>query len=294
MTSPNGRYIAFTYDGTNRITQAKDNIGRTVGYEYDGAGRLWKVTDARGGVTEYTYDIAHRMLTIEDPRNIVYLENEYDVNGRVEKQTQVDGGEYEFSYTLNGSGQVTQTDVTNPRGYTRRVTFNSDRFMTSDTRALGEAIEQTTTYTRVSGSNLVETADRRAWAGHALHLRREGKRRERYRALWHGRRGDHIVHLRPTYSLLTSATDPLNHTTSIAYDSQGRIQSTTDALSHQTASAPTLLGQIVSVTDALSNTTEFTYDGGDLVRVETPLGTYATYLTDPVGRPRGGSMARVR
>jgi YD repeat-containing protein len=55
ITSPTGRVLEPAYDGTNRITQAKDNIGRTVGYEYDAAGRLWKVTDARGGVTEYTY-----------------------------------------------------------------------------------------------------------------------------------------------------------------------------------------------------------------------------------------------
>ena len=32
VTSPNGRWISFTYDTSNRITQAKDNIGRTVGY----------------------------------------------------------------------------------------------------------------------------------------------------------------------------------------------------------------------------------------------------------------------
>ena len=54
VTSPHGRWIAFSYDGTNRITQAKDTAGRTVGYQYDAAGNLWKVTDARGGVTEYS------------------------------------------------------------------------------------------------------------------------------------------------------------------------------------------------------------------------------------------------
>ena len=86
---------------------------------------MWKVTDARGGITEYTYDIAHRMLTIKDPRNIVYLDNDYDVNGRVELQTQADGGEYEFDYTVNGSGQITQTDVTNPRGTSGGSTFNA-------------------------------------------------------------------------------------------------------------------------------------------------------------------------
>ena len=59
------------YDGSNRITQAKDNIGRTVGYQYDASGRLWKVTDPANGVTVYTYDTSHRMLTIEDARGIV-------------------------------------------------------------------------------------------------------------------------------------------------------------------------------------------------------------------------------
>jgi RHS repeat-associated protein len=284
VTSPNGRYLAFTYDGTNRITQAKDNIGRTVGYEYDGAGRVWKVTDARGGITEYTYDIAHRLLTIEDPRNIVFLENEYDVNGRVERQTTPDGGEHEFSYTLNGSGQVTQTDVTNPRGYTRRVTFNSDRFMTSDTRALGEAIEQTTTFTRLSGSNLIETATDELGRVTRNTYDASGNVASITRLYGTGNAVTTSFTYDPTYTLRTSVTDPLNHTASIAYDSQGRLQSTTDALSHQVVFGTSAIGQIVSVTDPLSKTTELTYEGGDLVRVETPLGNATTYFTDPVGR----------
>ena len=32
VTSPNGRWIAFTYDGSDRVTEATDNIGRTVTY----------------------------------------------------------------------------------------------------------------------------------------------------------------------------------------------------------------------------------------------------------------------
>jgi YD repeat-containing protein len=135
ITSPTGRYLSFTYDTSNRMTQVKDNINRTVGYEYDAAGNLWKVTDARGGVTKYTYDIAHRMLTIKDARGIVYSENDYDTAGRVIQQTQPDGGEYAFDYTVNGSGQITQTDLTNPRGYVRRLTFNSDRFLTETRRS---------------------------------------------------------------------------------------------------------------------------------------------------------------
>lgn len=77
ITAPHGRYIEFTYDTSDRITQAKDNLGRTVAYTYDATGRLWKVTNPAGGVTEYTYNAAHRLLTIKSPRNIVDVTNEY-------------------------------------------------------------------------------------------------------------------------------------------------------------------------------------------------------------------------
>jgi uncharacterized protein RhaS with RHS repeats len=40
VTSPNGRWLKFTYDASNRVTQAQDNSGRTVTYTYDASGRL--------------------------------------------------------------------------------------------------------------------------------------------------------------------------------------------------------------------------------------------------------------
>jgi RHS repeat-associated protein len=283
VTSPNGRWIALTYDGSNRITQAKDNIGRAVGYQYDGSGRVWKVTDARGGVTEYTYDIAHRLLTITDPRNITYLANEYDVNGRVDRQTQADSGVYEYSYTLNGS-QVSQTEVTNPRGYVRRLTFNTDRFVTSDTRALGQSVEQATTYTRLTGSNLVET------------VTDELNRVTRYSYDTKGNVAS-LTRLYGTadavttsftydgkYNLVASVTDPLNHTTTVAYDSLGQPTSVTDPLNHQTTFTSNAAGQLTSITSSLSKTTTFDYDRGDLVSIETPLGHISTRFFDGAGR----------
>src|SRR4029434_10710516 len=59
--------IAFTYDTSNRITQAKDNMGRAVGYTYDGSGNLATVTDPENHITSYTYDTGHRMLTVKPP-----------------------------------------------------------------------------------------------------------------------------------------------------------------------------------------------------------------------------------
>lgn len=34
ITTPNGRYLTFTYDTSNRITQVTDILGRTITYTY--------------------------------------------------------------------------------------------------------------------------------------------------------------------------------------------------------------------------------------------------------------------
>ena len=83
------------------------------------------MTDPDGGTTRYTYDAAHRMLTLTDRRDIVYLTNQYDTAGRVSQQTQADGSTFHFLYTTDLSGKMTQTNVTDPAGHVRRVTFNS-------------------------------------------------------------------------------------------------------------------------------------------------------------------------
>jgi len=55
VTSPNGRWIDFTYEpGTPRVSQVQDNLGRTVTYGYDANGNLTSVTDPEQHVTRYT------------------------------------------------------------------------------------------------------------------------------------------------------------------------------------------------------------------------------------------------
>src|SRR5207253_827501 len=51
------------------------------------------------------------------------------------------------------TGNVTQTDVTDPRGFVRRSTFNSSGYTLTDTFALGRTEQQVYTYTRQVGSN---------------------------------------------------------------------------------------------------------------------------------------------
>ncbi len=155
ITSPNGRYLTFTYDTSNRITQVTDIIGRTITYTYDASGRLWKVTNPMTGVAEYTYDASHRLLTAKEPNGNNHVTNTYDANGRVATQTQADSTTYQFAYTLDGNGKVIQTDMTDPRGYVKRFTFNSAGYTLTSTEAYGQPEAQTTTYEWQANTNLL-------------------------------------------------------------------------------------------------------------------------------------------
>src|SRR5262249_19087280 len=327
ITSPNGRYVAFTYNTQNVITQAQDNSGRTVNYTYDAAGRLSSVTDVGGGVTTYTYDDQNRMLTIKDARNIVYLTNQYDSSGRIIQQTEADGGTYLFSWTPSGNtfqartmggtvvsdgssfvgsgcwltsgvdsfnryssscGEgylplVTQVDVTDPRGYVRRVAFNSFGYMTSDTHALGQPEQQTVTYTYYSDNLLKSFTDA---LGRTTSFD--------YDALGNTTRVTRLdgtpnavtstfAYNGPFYQL-SSMTDPLGHTSTLAYDGSGNLTQARDALNHQTSMTYNPNGQIASISDALNNTVQFGYFQNDPVSVIDPLGNTSTSVYDAVGR----------
>ena len=284
IDSSSGRWIEFTYDSSNRITQAKDNLGRVVTYTYDATGRLFRVTDPAGGVTEYTYDASHRLLTIKDARGIVYLTNEYDVVGRVIRQTQADATTYQFAYTLDGSGKVIQTDVTNPRGHVRRVTFNSSGYTLTDTQATGQPVQQTTTFLREAGTNFIlsmtDALNRQTdytydSMGNTTSITRLAGTAD---AVTTNYTYD------PSFNQVASITDPLNHTTTFGRDSKGNLISITNPLNQTTSVSYNLNGQPISMTDPLNNTTQFSYELGDLTSVTDPLGNTSTRFTDAAGR----------
>lgn len=284
VASPNGRYIDFTYDVSDRVTQARDNVGRAVGYTYDAGGRLWKVTDLAGGVSEYTYNTSHQMLTLKDPKGVVYLTNEYDASGKVTKQTQADNTTYTFAYTLAADGRVTQTDVTGPRGQLRRVTFNADGYILTDTRAVGTTEQQTVTYERQAGSDLPlnitdHLARKTAYAYDAM-----GNVTSVTRLAGTPNAVTTTFTYEPTFNYPASVTDPLNHTTSFEYDGKGNITGAVDPLGHRSSFTYSPAGQLTSVSDALGNTAQFRYEMGDLVEVVNARGNSTRQFIDDAGR----------
>src|SRR5258708_5786767 len=118
----------------------------------------------QAGVTRYTYDYNNQILTIVDARGNNYLTNQYDANGRVMQQTMADGGIWQYAYTADVNGNLTQTDITNPRGFIERLTFNTTGYFSggqvlSDTRAFGRPEQQTITYNRDSSGLLTSIVD---------------------------------------------------------------------------------------------------------------------------------------
>jgi RHS repeat-associated protein len=286
ITSPNGRWIKFTYDTSNRITQAQDNINRTVQYAYDAGGRLSQVTDANGGVTKYTYDAFNEMLTIQDPRGIVYLTNQYDNSGRVVKQTQADNSVFQFTYTTDPvSGTITQTDVTDPLGTVNRTTFNANSYIVSQIAALGKPQQETVLYVRDPSTNLMSSV--------IDPLQRETD--YTYDAVGNIRSVTAMAKTSaaattqyaydPNFSQVTSVTDALNQATTYQVDTAtGNLMSTTDALGHQTTYTYLSNGQLKSTTDPVGNTIQFAYGSGDLVSITDPMSNVTSMFTDGAGR----------
>ncbi len=163
ITTPNGRWLDLTYDTSHRITKAKDNIGREIIYAYDASGRLQQVTELNLGTTKYTYDTSNRMLTVEDPRGIVYVTNQYDASGRVMKQTMADdtpgnstdNPTHQYSYVTDGSGKITQSDYTDPRGFVPELHLIRAAIVATITYGFGTAEQATMTYERQAGTNVL-------------------------------------------------------------------------------------------------------------------------------------------
>jgi RHS repeat-associated protein len=286
ITSPNGRYLIFNYDTSNRITQVTDILGRTVLYTYDASGRLWKVTNPMSGVSEYTYDTSHRLLTNKEPNGNTHVTNVYDANGRVQTQTQADGTTYQFAYTLDGSGNVTQTDVTDPRGFVIRYVFNSAGLTTTITEALGQPEAQARTYEWQPGTNLLLSVTDQLSRKTAYIYDSKGNVLTVTRLATTPNAVTTTFTYDPTYSQIATVTDPLSHTTTFGYDTKGNLTTITNALNKTTTLTVNPQGQPLTIKDPLNNITTFTYELGDLISVKDPLNRETKRMLDAAGRLR--------
>ncbi|MFD9961637.1 DNRLRE domain-containing protein [Amycolatopsis sp. NPDC058986] len=293
ITSPNGRWVKFTYDEANppRVKSIEDNLGRRVGYTYDATGHLETVTDVRGGVTRYTWDKG-LLKSITDGRNTRYLLNEYDDKGRVKTQTAADNGVTKFDYVDSGDA-IVETRITDPRGHVRRFTFNDKGSVLTDTKAFGTALAATTTNEYeadgVRRKAMIDPLQRRTTYVYDANGQLKEQtvlagtpdaRTEKWE-----RNGPH--------GELTKYTDIYNKDTVYGLDARGAVESVTDPANRKTTYRTDEKGLVTKVTDPAGKFTTTDYAGVDPIRGTDQLGRVSTTAFDALGRrvlaadPRG-------
>ncbi|WP_370943269.1 RHS repeat-associated core domain-containing protein [Amycolatopsis sp. cg5] len=284
ITSPNGRWIAFEYDGANRVTKAKDNIGRSTSYTYDAEGRLATVVDVAGKTSTYTYDTANRVTKLTDARGIAYLTVTYDLNGRVATQALAGGGTYTFAYMLDANGQITETRVTQPNGSVRRVVFDANHIVATDTQAFGTSLARTTSYTRGRDNRIDAVVDP---YGRRTTYEYDTENRPTSTVELTGT-ADQVTLGKTVYGpfdLPVAIKDAAGKTTSYTYDAKGNLLTATDPLGRVSTLAYTVDGQLAKVTAADGAVTTFTYAAGAPTSVKDPLGRVSKMFADAAGRP---------
>lgn len=283
VVSPSGRFINLSYDSSNRITTAADNSGRAITYSYNGAGSLAKVVYPDSTNEQYAYDTAHRMLTMQDRRGTIAVTNAYDTNGRVTSQTHADGTAYGFGYTTDSNNKVTATLITNPDGDKENVLFDpTSGYVSSDTYAYNTPLAETITYVR-EASGLVDSQTDPLGRTTTFTYDALGNVTSVTRLAGTSDAVTTQMTWTADYNKLASVTDPLGHTTSLAY-TNGCLSQITDPLGHVATVECTASGQPHKVTDALGNSSRLIYAGYDLVATVDPLGRTVRFGNDTLGR----------
>ena len=288
ITSPNGRWISLAYDSNDRVDRAQDNTGRTTYYVYSSSGHLTKAYDAAGHATLYSYDSAGLMQSFTTPNGNVHVTNQYDSNSRVVKQTQADGGVFNFTYSLDGNGNVTETDMVDPRGYTCQMAFNSNGYLTSDIEAVGEPEQQETTYVWDTSHNLVDSSTDALGRTTAYTYDSLANVTGVTLASANSQIAAVSFTYDPNYNQLTSVTDPLGHTWTLTLDGAGNVTQVTDPnplSADQLTATYRGQGQLASLTDAVGDSLQFSYSSGVLSSIVDGMGNTYNIVSDAAGRP---------
>lgn len=284
VTDSVNRSISYAHSA-GRLTQVTLPDGRRVAYSYDQAGRLETVTDARNGVTRYTYDAGGRLKTIIDQNQHTVVDNTYGPDGRVVSQRNALLQEGMFFW----DAATTTSTYRDARGNEWKDVYRNN--------LLVEQIDQLgnrTLYRYDEAANLTDVIDAR------------GVRT----TMTYDARGNLLTRSAPaatwTYNALNDPLtfrDARDNTTDYGYDSAGNLTLVRGPPPGGGLPRPETLygrdasgtGLLTSLTDPRGKMTAFTYTGGNLSEIRTPLGNRTTMQYDGSGRmtslvePRGNA-----
>lgn len=298
ITTPDGEWMTFSYascvassPSTVCVSRVQDNSGRTVSYAYDADGRLLTAANPAGGVTRYSWAACttdmtcSELLSATDPAGHVTADTYDPATGRVTRQTDGVGSTWNFTYLTNGSGQITQTDVLDPRGIQDDYVFNADGEATSVTNAAGTSSAQTTTAVYDPVTNLLtsETDPLGRTTGYTYDAL--GDVLSMTELAGTSKAATYTAAYDPVYHRMTRLTDPLGHATTFTYDDAGHTVTETDPAGNKSVLAFNDEGQLIEATNARGQSTYLSYLYGQLVAVANPLDQASGAYYNAVGQP---------
>ena len=154
VAAPDNHWIELDYDLGHRIVRARDSQGRAVQYSYDPRGELVQVRRTNGALQRYGYDGANRLVRVAEPTG-TRIQNSYDPAGRISLQTGNWRGSFQFHYTLDSTGKIRTTEVTEPDRSGVRTVFNADGYTIQSIHRIGKVWQASVQLERRPATNEV-------------------------------------------------------------------------------------------------------------------------------------------
>lgn len=230
-----------------------------------------------------TYAVPGTLLSVTDRNGKLIVTNTYEnKTSRVVKQVRADGSSYLFAY-MDSGGVHMRTEVTDPLGQIRAVDLDPvSGYPLAETLASGTPLAQATSYTLTAAGQILSSTDALGRKT-AFEYDDLGNITKVTRLAGTSDAVASSTTWDPLFSLPLTHTDELGRVTKFAY-AQGCLSSITDPIGRSTTMACNGQGQPTQITDAAGHVTTFEYDGFDLSKVTDPEGRFVTQRVDSVGR----------
>ena len=343
ITDPASRSVSFLYDSSGNLISATDVGNGVTSFTYDPNHLLLTMTDPRNGVTTNTYDTLGRVLTQKDPLNRVtsfsYAPSGTTItdpkgnvtvdtyeNNKLVSRTQGAGtpqaATWTYGYDVATFGR---NSVTDPNGNQTASTYDSRGNLLSST----DALQRSTSYTydslndplTITDPLKVTTTNKYDASGNLLSTARPLTGTSQTATTTYSydplKPGDMIKmtdadgkawqYAYDQYGNRSQTIDPLNDTTTFAYDTVGRMPSRVSPKGNVSGGKPATyttsytydaFGDVLTVTDPLAHVTTNQYDANrNLTLVKDADGNPTTYVYDAanqqtqVNRADGTSLA---
>ena len=271
-TDGNGYTTSYAYDDMGNVvkTTNPDNTSKTVTYDY--VANTAQYTDENGNAIRYNYNALGALSSIYDLSYNKYLATyEYDEGMNLSKKTvpQKNNTIYTYDYRNRISNKTINDALTGVQMYNETYSYSNGQ---TKKTIVGDNID---CYSIDSG----KTVDNMGYVVQEIKNGIVTNYTNDYL-------GNHIT-----------ATDYLNKSYTMEYDSFGNVTKQIDPNGHTTTYTYDFLGRNISATDAKNKTSTITYDANDRkIQVKAPFegGQYAitNYTYDKNGNVLSESVRR--